>query len=351
MRFYGLLSNSVTAALVSADGSIDWLPFPRYDCPTVFARLLGGDRHGYFRVRPDTPAVSHQHYVSDTNVLQTIWTSPKGQASIHDYLTIGRTELRRLITTEIALAVELRPRFHYGLVGVSTTPAGSGAILRNPLGSEALVFAINGRPSDITDAVLSNLSQETWWLPPGHYELILRYIADDKREANHTVDSLLEEALGEETGITEQQLESEGTNRFLTRTVRYWRSRVPALVPELGLYRESWVRSLLVLNALTYRTNGAIIAAPTTSLPEAVGETRQWDYRFAWVRDGSFAAEALLQAGDPIACRRFLEFLFNCVDLGGKPFPAPFFHVDGTLIRGERELGGLPYSGPHKQDY
>lgn len=107
----------------------------------------------------------------------------------------------------------------------------------------------------------------------------------------------------EETCITDQQLESEGTNQFLTRTVRYWRSRVPVLAPELEPYRESWVRSLLVLNALTYRTNGAIIAAPTTSLPETIGETRQWDYRFAWVRDGSFAAEALLQAGDPIACR------------------------------------------------
>lgn len=77
----------------------------------------------------------------------------------------------------------------YGLVEVSSTPAGSGAILRNPLGSEALVFAINGRSSDITAAVLFDLSQETWWLPPGHYELILRYIADDKREGNHTVDS------------------------------------------------------------------------------------------------------------------------------------------------------------------
>jgi GH15 family glucan-1,4-alpha-glucosidase len=97
----------------------------------------------------------------------------------------------------------------------------------------------------------------------------------------------------------------------------------------------------LVLHGLTYQTNGAIVAAPTTSLPETIGETRQWDYRFAWVRDGSYAAEALLLAGDHIGSRRFLDFLFNCVDLQGKPFQAPFFHVDGTLIRGEHSLNWL----------
>jgi GH15 family glucan-1,4-alpha-glucosidase len=109
-----------------------------------------------------------------------------------------------------------------------------------------------------------------------------------------------------------------------------------------GPYREAVDRSILVLRALTYRTNGTILAAPTTSLPETVGEERQWDYRFAWIRDASFAAEALLEVGDLVAARRVMGFFLNCIELDGKPFAAPFFHVDGTIIRGERDLGWLP---------
>lgn len=336
MNFYGFLSNSHTAALLSADGSIDWLAFPRFDSPAVFARLLGSKENGYFRIHPEVDAQSSQQYLDRTNIITTTWESAEGRAVVHDYLAMGRAELRRLVKTEIPMIVELNPRFQYGLVGAATMAVNSGAIFRNPLVREALIFALNAMPRLSSDAVTSNLSERVWHLPPGHYELIMQYLADDQEWLIEAAD-----VLQEQMTMAEEDLENEHMNDSLAHTITYWHHMLEQIAPYTGPHQKAFIRSLLVLDGLTYRTNGAIIAAPTTSLPETVGESRQWDYRFAWVRDGSYAAEALLNAGDHVAARRFLEFLLNCVDLQGKPFQAPFFHVDGTLIRGERSLDWL----------
>jgi GH15 family glucan-1,4-alpha-glucosidase len=328
VRFYGFLSNATTSALVGPDGSVDWLPLPRFDSPSVFTRLLGDERHGFFRIEVAGAEVTAQRYLDGTNVLETVFEGSGGQAVVRDYLTVGRPELRRVIETTLPVTAVVRPVFGYGLVAAAAVPAGRGAVFQNPLQPEALVLAVCGAPQGGVEA---HPEEGVWRLLPGRYELILHYVADDRREAGHTQTALAREALE-----VERQLEQEETQTSLLRTVEYWRSR-----PESdygGPHQDAFRRSLLVLYGLTYRTNGAIIAAPTTSLPEVVGGTRQWDYRFAWVRDGSYAAEALLEAGDVVSARRFLEFLLNAVDLQGKPFPAPFFHVDGTLIRGEREL-------------
>lgn len=335
MKFYGFLSNCCTSALVAPDTSIDWLAFPRFDSPAVFCRLLGDDRHGFFRIDVPGGRVQAQSYLPESNVLETVFAHPAGSATVHDYLAIGRSELRRVIETSVPLQAWLRPVFQYGLVAATPEAVGDGAVFYHPLANEALIFAVHGSPSDQTQAISSRPIDGVWNLPPGRYELILRYIADDKREGDEALDSLLQEAED-----AEQALEHEARNHSIQHTLDFWKNRLPD-VPE-GPYREAVVRSLLVLNGLTYRTTGAIIAAPTTSLPETVGETRQWDYRFAWIRDGSYEAEALLVSGDRVGCQRFLEFLLNCVDLQDKPFQAPFFHVDGTLIRGEHDLGWLP---------
>lgn len=336
MQFYGFLSNSHTGALVSPDGSIDWLAFPRFDSPAVFAKLLGTADNGFFRITPDTPSPIEQEYLEGTNIVKTTWNASEGRAVVHDYLTIGRPELRRLIKTEVPLTVECRPRFHYGLIHASSIPLHHGAIFRNPLDREALIFLIN-TPNGSWDGVEARVSDGTWHLPPGRYELILQYLADD-------ADRLIEAAdiIEEQTSLLVEDIETESLNESMKETVTYWRHRLDLLPRYQGPHGDAYYRSLLVLYGLTYQTNGAIIAAPTTSLPETIGESRQWDYRFAWVRDGSYAAEALLTAGDHIASRRFLEFLLNCIDLQGKPFQAPFFHVDGTLIRGEHDLAWLP---------
>lgn len=333
MKFRGLISNGSTAALVDPEGRIDWLPLPRFDSPAVFSALIGSAASGYFSIRPQAdPAESEQQYLAGTNILRTTLRTADGTAHIEDYLAVGRAELRRRIQSEIPLLVELRPVFGYGLVSPAVAPEPAGAVFTDPVGDEALIFVISRLSRDV-DLPEGEPYSGQWTLPAGRYELILRYVGDSRRDLAET-----QSALQREVQDAEADLASEERSP-LARNAAYWRD-MPR--PNYGgPYQGAVDRSLLVLRGLTYRTTGAIIAAPTTSLPELPGGTRQWDYRFSWIRDGSYSAEALLAAGDPVAARRFIEFTLQCVDLQGKPFQAPFFHVDGTLIRGERDLGWL----------
>jgi GH15 family glucan-1,4-alpha-glucosidase len=316
VKYYGFLSNSYTAALVSADGSVDWLPFPRFDSPAVFAKLLGAERNGYFAIRPDRPYTAEQHYIDDTNVLKTVFTTDEGgTATVIDYLAIGSQELRRVVTTNIPLDMVVRPVFQSGLIAAGIAITYPGALYTNPLSGEAVQLVVNG-----THPARYLADRELWQLAPGRYDIRLIYHPELS------------------ASDLDWDVHADGV-RALRRNIRYWQRL--ARMPYNGPFAREFRRSLLVLHGLTYRTNGAVIAAPTTSLPEVVGGTRQWDYRFAWVRDGCYAAEALLAAGEVVAPRRMLEFFLTSVDLQGKPFKAPFFRVDGTLIRGERELSWL----------
>ncbi len=336
MQFYGFLSNSRTAALVGPDASVDWLSFPRFDGPSVFSRLLGDERHGYFRISAEGGQVTGQRYLPGTNVLETELLADGKKAVICDYLTMGRAELRRVVLTDIPLTVELHPVFEYGLIAADPHTLNDSAVaFENPKGSETLVFVPVGHATDKDAVVTGDPVNGRWTLPPGRYDLILRYLADTGREGEEVRRQLREEAASAEAA-----LQGEEPHASLRHTIQYWKDHLVAGYD--GPYKEAVERALLVLYGLQYRTNGAIIAAPTTSLPETVGETRQWDYRFSWIRDGSYMAEALLDAGDHVSARRFIEFMLSLVDLQGKPFKAPFFHIDGTLIRGEHELGWLP---------
>ena len=333
MKFRGFLSNGATAALVDPSGIVDWLPFPRFDSPTVFCSLIGTPANGFFAIAPARGTASaEQQYLPGTNILQTTLRTEEGTARIEDYLVIGRPELRRRIQSEIALGVEIHPAFGYGMVAPAVRPMGGGAVFTDPIGDEALVFVISCR-SDAPGDVDAEPFAGRWTLPAGRYELILRYVGDSRRDLSETTDALSREMAAAEADLFAEEQSP------LARNAAYWRD-MPK--PDYsGPHADAVARSLLVLRGLTFRTTGAIIAAPTTSLPELPGGTRQWDYRFSWIRDGSYSAEALLEAGDPVAARRFIEFTLQCVDVQGKPFQAPFFHVDGTLIRGERELGWL----------
>lgn len=344
--FYGLVSNGTTAALIGPDATVDFLPFPRFDSPTVFTRLLGTDREGFFAVGPAAPDVhaAEQRYIRGSNVLVTEFHTPRGRMRVADYLAVGRPELCRVISSTLSIRVTVRPTFRYGLVAAAARPAALGAVFEDPLGGEALHLRLGrlgrgGRAVGVESVagVVADPTAGTWELPPGRWMVTLSYVAEAERvgaEAPKAVDAWAAMADPDPFAEEVRPLAS------LVRHVRLWRNLPNARYD--GPYRDAVERSLLVLRALTYRTNGAMVAAPTTSLPETVGGSRQWDYRFAWVRDASYAAEALLEAGDAVAARRGMEFFLNCVQLEGKPFAAPFFRVDGTLIRGERDLAWLP---------
>jgi len=318
MQYYGLLSNSHTAALLSPEGSVDWLPFPRFDSPAVFARLLGGARNGYFVIRPTVPYTVNQQYIEDTNILVTRFQATgdgaTGEATITDYLAIGSQELHRVVETDLPLELVIRPVFANGLIAAGLVLTETGASYEDPISGQSVQLMLTG------DGAHYVSSTDQWALKPGHYDVRLIYHPD----ANCPELDVDEEA---------------GAGHGLARNVQYWRRL--ARTSYQGPFLQQLKRSLLVLHGLSYRTNGAIIAAPTTSLPEQVGGKRQWDYRFAWVRDGCYAAEALLVSHESVAARRIIDFFINTVDLQGKPFKAPFFRVDGTLIRYERDLNWL----------
>lgn len=310
-QFYGFLSNGQTSALVSPQGSIDWLPFPRFDSSAVFCQILDEKIGGYCRLSPESHFHAHQSYIPDTNILETRMRAPEGSAVIIDYLAIGRSELRRLVQSELPLVLECVPRFSYGQTMASYERTQLGALYRDPQGTEALLLFLRG-PAP------SRIDRDRWYLPPGEHEIVIRHTPDYPKER------------------LELQVLDDDPQHMLQDTVRYWRS-----LPRSGYqgsFQPAYERSLLTMRGLTHRTNGAVLAAASTSLPEEVGGTRNWDYRFVWVRDASYAAEAFLQSGDHVAARRLIEFLCNAVDLAGKPFGWPFMRIDGSVSLGERDL-------------
>lgn len=319
--FYGFLSNSYTVALVSPRGSVDWMPCPRFDSDAVFCRLLDEDRGGFFSIQPEGDFESRQQYDGDTNIILTTFQTPRGQAAVRDFLAIGRVALWRVVTTDIPLVLICRPTFAFGAAGAAYTITERGAVFTRPFGTDCLELEILGPMTKLA-------KRDHWQIGPGQVSVVLRYASDCEQERGAAA-----AVVGPPDAI------QEGTRRFWTRS----------LLPYEGPYAAWFTRSVLVVRGLTYRTNGSLLAAATTSLPETVGASRQWDYRFVWVRDGSYAAEALLLAGDAVACRRFIEFMLNTVDMVDKPFAAPFYRVDGTVSHGERDLlwlAGYQHSRP-----
>ncbi len=313
-QFYGLVSNGQTAALVAPDASIDWLAFPDFDSDAVFCRLLDPLVGGFMTLRPESHFRTDQAYLRGSLVLETRLRTPSGDATIDDYLVLGRTELRRYVRNEVPLILECAPRFSYGQSLGALRQRDDGLLWLNPHKAEGLLLSLRGaRPRRI--------GREQWLLPPGEHEIALLYTPDFAKEKNDFAPPEGDPAL------------------HLEDALRYWRQvPMPTTVPAM---QELFERSVLTMRALTVRPTGAILAAPTTSLPEQIGGARNWDYRFVWVRDSAYAAEAFLLSGDVLAARRLMEFLLSAVQMTGKPFVSPFMRGDGSFSLGERELGWL----------
>lgn len=309
--FYALLGNGMTALLASPTGAIDWLPVPRFDGPTVFGRLL--DRHsgGYLSLEPDSYLSIHQRYLPDGLCLETQFDTDQGEARVRTWMSIGRTAVWLNCETAVPLRLTCRPSFGYGAVRPAYVPTNGGMRYQNPHGPEIAQLLLQG-PVTPTDRI------DQWIVGPGEATVVLRISTEqpaDLRWLNRPIPS--------------------DPDHQWSLTRGYW---LAARQPYHGPHHELYMRSLEVMRALIYRPSGAPIAAATTSLPEAPGDTRQWDYRYSWVRDSAYAAEALLLAGDRTGARRIAEFLLSAVSPTERVFPAPFLRVDGTLPDGERDL-------------
>ncbi|MBS1962517.1 MAG: glycoside hydrolase family 15 protein [Bdellovibrionales bacterium] len=311
---YALLSDGERAALVSRDGSIDWLCLPRFDSPACFAALVGESDHGYWRIRPEGEFRASRRYVPDTLVLETTFETKGGRARLVDSLVIGEDApllLRKVegVAGEVALEFDFVVRFDYGSIvpWVRKTEYGLRAIAGPDEIHLETDVSLHRRQGMRHGAEFSVREGETLWFAL-RWNAHFRGDGASPDRANH----------GER----------------LDRTVKYWREYADRATYR-GPYVEAVKRSILTLKALIYDPTGAIVAAPTTSLPERIGGERNWDYRYCWIRDSTFSLYALLTAGYRDEARRWREWLIRAV--AGTPSQVNIMYG----IAGERRLPEL----------
>jgi alpha,alpha-trehalase len=294
---YALISDCRSAALVSRDGSVDWLCPGRFDRPSVFGRLLDGDA-GYWSLRPAGEAAISRRYVDGTMVLETTFRTLTGTLVLLDAMAVGPDEhghelgqgspgvlLRRASCVEgtVDLEMEYHPRTEYGLVHPLMVQMEGAVVARG--GADVLVLSCTHAPElrrTSAGGVVRLAAGESVGFALEHVASSMTLPEPWSREA------------------MEERLED---------TIRGWRTWCDIHQGYEGPWRDLVHHSGRVLQALTYQPTGAIVAAPTTSLPEAVGAERNWDYRYTWVRDASLTLEALWVAACPDEAHRFFAWM------------------------------------------
>lgn len=298
---YAAIGNGRTVALVGADGSIDWCPLSRIDGPSVFARMLDTERGGYWQIVPDEPWTVARRYLDDTNVLITTFTTASGVVDLVDLMPstafgsdLGlSSRLRDGILLRIVRGVrgsvpmrqELRPAFNYGRdrARIELIP-GRGALLSGD--TAALRVVLDATMTVVDDGLLA-----TWTADEGSE----RYASISYHGMGAAIWADLDDVLAQAL----YQREIEGWQRWMARCTYD------------GPYPEYVRRSALVLKLLDYMPSGAMAAAATTSLPEDLGGVRNWDYRYAWVRDTAFAIHALNSIGFKDEAEGFLQWVID----------------------------------------
>ncbi len=306
---YGTIGDSRTAALVGADGSIDWACLPDFDSPSVFGAILDPTA-GRFVVRPSDPYTSQQYYEPGTNVLVTEFHTATGSLRVRDFMPYTD---RKVPTAEIYRRIEgvqgkvdmeliFEPRFDYGLVDPKM---------------EQSEYGVRASDTDGQAIVLST-------------ELPMR-LRDDHAHGHATIRAGQETYVVADWGAENvHPIASYQCDRRLWSVRTFWRNWIDRL-PYHGRYRDTVERSLLALKLLIYEPTGAIVAAPSMSLPEWHGGARNWDYRYSWVRDSAFILQALFQAQYTNEGTAYFDWLLGQA-LEGGPLQVMY------SIRGEREL-------------
>ncbi|WP_405747660.1 glycoside hydrolase family 15 protein [Streptomyces sp. NBC_01525] len=319
---YALIGDMQTAALVCRDGMVDWLCLPRFDSPAVFAGLLGTEEHGFWRMGPahcegtrPLPA-DRRRYRGDSLVLESEWDTPQGTVRVIDFMPPrdGAPQLVRIVegvSGTVPVRSELRMRFAYGWVvpwvhkvdGRTVAVAGPDSVwldtTAQTYGEELTTY------SDFTVAPGERVAFTISWQPSHH----------------------------QPPAVAEPE-------NSLTATEDFWREWIEHCTYH-GPYREAVVRSLITLKALTYAPTGGIVAAPTTSLPEDLGGSRNWDYRFTWLRDAAITLSSLLRTGYREEARAWREWLLRAV--AGDPENLQIMYgIAGERELGENELSWLP---------
>jgi GH15 family glucan-1,4-alpha-glucosidase len=323
IREYALVGDGRTGALIARDGSIDWLCLPNVDSPSVFARILDAKRGGSFRLEPASPFEAERRYQPNSNVLETTFTTGEGRVRVTDALTL--TDIKRIspmrelvrkveaLSGTVPLRWSLEPRFGYGRADTRIERRHGRWFAH--AGADALVLGLcDSGEGEARDGVIS-----------GRIELAQGSSAILSLSASHREPLVIPGR--------------EDSERRLERTVNFWPQWADRSEYN-GSWREAVVRSTLALKLLTFAPSGAIVAAPTTSLPEWIGGERNWDYRFTWLRDATWTLGAMLRLGFRDEAHAFFWWLMQASRLT-QPRLQILYRIDGSDHAGERELREL----------
>lgn len=311
---YGIIGDLNTVALVGLNGSIDFMCFPNFDSPSIFAALLDDEKGGSFQLNPLFQEMkTKQLYLPDTNVLLTRFLSPEGVGEITDFMPVeelycGKEMIRRVTSVrgQVTYNMKCAPQFNYGKTGHSI----------ERISEKEVIFA-SGEKEKTKLRLVSSVPLEVAGT---------EVLAEFTLEPTETADFLLEHVEKEST--KERNLQ-EFVTQSLFDTVNYWKDWVGQ-----STYNGRWAdmvnRSALVLKLLTSHNYGSIIAAPTFSLPESIGFGRNFDYRYTWIRDASFSMYSLIRLGYTKEAGAFMRWVEKlCQDIKGQNQLGIMYSIDG----------------------
>ncbi|MGA2601937.1 MAG: glycoside hydrolase family 15 protein [Bryobacteraceae bacterium] len=323
---HGIIGNLRSVALIGKNGSIDWFCYPRFDSPSVFAAILDDQKGGYFQISPKSDDVTRkQLYWPDTNILVTRFLSADGVGEVTDYMPIdaprddvgfhGLIRRVKVVRGSMTFRMECYPAFNYARDTHSIELVEGGAKFTSP----ALGLAL---ASDL------KLAQEGNGV-----------VADFTLQEGQSASFELHHLNGEMAAMSDSESE-----RLFHDTVQYWRRWI-AKSTYKGRWREIVQRSALALKLLCYEPTGAIVAAPTCGLPESLGGSRNWDYRYTWIRDAAFTMYAFMRIGFTEEVAAFMNFLDQrCHECDPNGSLQVMYGIDGRHNLDEEEL-------PHLEGY
>ncbi len=324
---YGIIGDLHTIALVGLDGSIDWCCLPRFDSPSIFSSILDDKIGGHFKIAPLHPGNTRQMYLPETNILLTRFLQHDGVGELTDFMPVEsdeagyrprRHQIIRMLSVvrgTVTFKIDCTPAFNFGRDSHEIETRAQGVIFRAGSYSVGLV-------SPITLNTNERGAYQEFTLQQGEsLTFFLEYL--EKKNGDHL---LATPESGEEA--------FQNTSAFWQR----WLSQCQYD----GRWREVVHRSALTLKLLTYAPTGAIVAAPTTSLPEHIGGPRNWDYRYTWIRDSAFALYGLLRLGFTVEASRFMDWInARCHELNPDGSIQLMYGIDGRRDLKEEELPHL----------